>query len=62
MYRIAQAVVFSLTVAPAHGQAPNGSDEAAIEEVVVVGTRRASRDVHGLAVPVDVLDYEELNT
>lgn len=61
MCRIAQAVVFSLAISPAHGQAPNGSGEVAIEEVVVVGTRRASRDVHGLAVPVDVLDAERLN-
>ena len=62
MQRIAQAVVLSLAVAPAYGQAPNGSDDAAIEEVVVVGTRRAARDVQGLAVPVDVLDADKLNT
>ena len=62
MYRIAQVVVFSLAIAPAHGQPPAGSDDAAIEEVVVVGTRRAARDVQGLAVPVDVLDTEQLNT
>ena len=62
MYRFALVVVLSLADVPTNGQAPDGSEESAIEEVLVVGTRRASRDVQGLAVPVDVLDAEQLNT
>ena len=62
MARMACLVVLVVTFSPAHGQASSGPDEAAIEEVVVVGTRRAARDIRGLAVPVDVLDADKLNT
>lgn len=62
MHRIAHVAVLAIALAPAHGQVSSGTDEAAIEEVVVVGTRRAARDVHGLSVPVDVLNAEKINT
>ena len=62
MSRIAHLVVLVVAISPAHARTPSGPDEAAIEEVVVVGTRRAARDVHGLAVPVDVLNAEKPNT
>ena len=62
MSRMACLVVLVVAISPAHAQTSSGPDEAAIEEVVVVGTRRAARDIHGLAVPVDVLDAEQLNT
>ena len=62
MARMSCLVVLVVAFSPAHAQTPGGSDEAVIEEVVVVGTRRAARDVHGLAVPVDVLNAEKLNT
>ena len=62
MARMSCLVVLVVAFSPAHAQTPGGSDEAEIEEVVVVGTRRAARNVHGLAVPVDVLNAEQLNT
>ncbi len=62
MARMSCLVVLVVAFSPAHAQTPGGSDEAVIEEVVLVGTRRAARDVHGLAVPMDVLNAEQLNT
>ena len=55
----------SLGQEPGHEQAcPEASDEAShaqfIEEVLVVGTRRAGREIDTLPVPVDILDAEQL--
>ncbi len=55
----------SLGQEPGHEQAcPEASDEAShaqfIEEILVVGTRRAGREIDTLPVPVDILDAEQL--
>ena len=51
---------YVLVAAPVHAQAPNGADDEILEEVVVVGTRRGAESTQSLAVPVDVLDAEQL--
>ena len=49
-----------LLAAPLHAQAPDGVEDEILEEVVVVGTRRGAESTRSLAVPVDVLDAEQL--
>ena len=44
-----------------HAQTPVTTEDAVLEEVVVVGTRRAAESTGELAVPVDVLDAEQLS-
>ncbi len=53
-------VAMLLGSAPIQSQTPAGADEAIIEEVVVVGTRRSTESTSGLAVPVDILDAASL--
>ena len=42
------------------GQSPAASDEATIEELVVVGTRRTEHSTGSLPVPVDIVHEEDL--
>ena len=54
-------LAYVLVAAPVHAQAPQATDDEVLEEVVVVGTRRGAISTQSLAVPVDVLDAEELS-
>ena len=54
-------VLAGLALAPTlAGQTSATSDEATIEELVVVGTRRTEHSSSSLPVPVDVVDAEDL--
>ena len=53
-------VALVLASASIQSQTPTGADAAILEEVVVVGTRRGTESTSGLAVPVDILDAEQL--
>ena len=56
----AALLAYVLVAAPVHAQAPQATDDEILEEVVVVGTRRGAESTRSLAVPVDVLDAEQL--
>ena len=58
-YTAAMAALL-LSAAPLDAQVPNAADDEILEEVVVVGTRRGAESTQSLAVPVDVLDAEQL--
>ena len=52
---------YVLLAAAVQAQTPVGTDDAILEEVIVVGTRRAAESTGDLAVPVDILNAERLS-
>ena len=61
MTRRCSLILAALALVPGHAeQTPVQSDEARIEELVVVGTRRTEHSTSTLPVPVDVLLAEDL--
>lgn len=55
----ATAALATLALSPSSALAADGADENSIEEVVVIGTRRAARSAADTPAPVDVISGED---